>query len=287
MTDVPTWFADALATAPEVGSTVVDGASISYRAWGDAGGARHDLLLVHGGAAHARWWDAVAPLLATGRRVVAIDLSGHGDSAHRARYSLDGWADELAAVTSAAGLRPHPVLAGHSLGGMVSTILAVRGEPALGGLIVVDSPIESSGPVSRAEADSPSFGHARVYPSAEAAAERFRPIPPQSMLPYTSRYIARNSVHEVDGGWGWKFDPAFVTMTGPLPRTLDGLPCRAVYVAGERGILTPASRAALDASTEVAVVEIPDAGHAMMLDQPVALITALRGVLAGWETADR
>jgi pimeloyl-ACP methyl ester carboxylesterase len=31
------------------------------------------------------------------------------------------------------------------------------------------------------------------------------------------------------------------------------------------------------------MIEVPDAGHAIMLDQPVALATGLRTVLAGWD----
>ena len=31
------------------------------------------------------------------------------------------------------------------------------------------------------------------------------------------------------------------------------------------------------------VVEIPEAGHHMMLDQPLLLLTALRTLLADWE----
>ena len=283
MTDAPNWFTSALAHTPDLGETTVDGTRIAHRSWGESGSGS-DVLLVHGGAAHARWWDAIAPLLATGRRIVAVDLAGHGDSDHASAYTLEGWADQLAAVIADAGLR-RPVVVGHSLGGIVSTVLATRGSPALAGLVVVDSPIGSSGPATRAEADSPVFGRGRVYATAEEAAARFRPVPAQESLPYTEAYIAANSVREIAGGWGWKFDPAFSTMTGDVPRTLDGLPCPVVFIAGERGILTPASRQALDASTEVAVVEIPGAGHAMMLDEPVALAAALRGVLAGWATA--
>jgi pimeloyl-ACP methyl ester carboxylesterase len=32
-------------------------------------------------------------------------------------------------------------------------------------------------------------------------------------------------------------------------------------------------------------VDVPDAGHHIMLDQPLALVTALRTVLAAWELA--
>ena len=51
-------------------------------------------MLVHGGAAHSRWWDHIAPMLTEGWRVVAVDLSGHGDSDRRDHYSLDTWARE-------------------------------------------------------------------------------------------------------------------------------------------------------------------------------------------------
>ncbi|HEY1530971.1 MAG TPA: alpha/beta hydrolase [Galbitalea sp.] len=283
----PNWYRGALGHEPELGTVDSDGVAIAYRAWGTSRAGTSDLLLVHGGAAHARWWDHLAPLLAADRRVVAMDLAGHGDSGHRQNYSMDAWADDLTAVLAGAGLGERPVLAGHSLGGMVSTILAARGTPGLAGLIVVDSPIEPEGPGSRAEADSPSFGNARVYPTRDEAIARFRPVPPQAMIPYIAHDVASASLREVDGGWSWKFDPSFVTMTGRLPRTLDGLPCRVVLLAGQRGILSDAARRAADESSEVAVVEIADAGHAMMLDQPLALLAALRGVLAGWATSDR
>ncbi|WP_091709378.1 alpha/beta fold hydrolase [Microbacterium sp. cf046] len=285
MTDAPAWFTDALAAEPELGSIDVEGASIAYRAWGEAGDARHDLLLVHGGAAHAGWWDFIAPMLATGRRVVAIDLSGHGDSGHRAAYSMDLWARELAAAVGGAGLRARPVIVGHSLGGMIATVLAQLAEPELGGLIVVDSPIEPQGPWPRTEADN-TFGRARVYATRAAAVERFRPIPPQASLPYTAAHIASTSVREVEGGWSWKFDPGFVGMTGDLPHTMDGLTCPAVYIAGEHGILSPGARALLEASSEVPVLEIRDAGHAMMLDQPLPLSETLRGALAEFELSE-
>ena len=44
-----------------------------------------------------------APLLTDGWRVVAVDLSGHGDSDRRDRYSLDTWAREVLGVVAEAG----------------------------------------------------------------------------------------------------------------------------------------------------------------------------------------
>lgn len=274
----PAWFTAALAQRAERGEVVVDGALIAFRTWGRSRAGRRDVLLVHGGAAHARWWDHLAPLLATHRRVVAIDLSGHGDSAHRDAYSVERWVDELRAVLAASGLTDRPVVVGHSLGGLLTTALARTGRPAISGAVIVDSPLYSP-------RVGPSFGRARVYRSEAEAVSRFRPVPAQSMLPWIAEHIAATSVREQPGGWGWKFDPAFMATADELPTTVHGLRCPAVLIAGEHGILSSDARRALDDAAEVVVVEVPDAGHAIMLDQPLALLAVLRGVLAGWESA--
>ncbi|MEZ4290203.1 MAG: alpha/beta fold hydrolase [Myxococcota bacterium] len=52
--------------------------------------------------------------------VAALDLSGHGDSGHRERYSLEGWTREVMAVARHAGIDGPPVLVGHSMGGFVT-----------------------------------------------------------------------------------------------------------------------------------------------------------------------
>ena len=101
----PARFSAALDAAVQEGATTVDGASIAYRMWGDP--AHRSIVLVHGGAAHSRWWDHIAPLLTSGWRVVAVDLSGHGDSDRRDRYSLDTWAREVLAVVAEAAARAH------------------------------------------------------------------------------------------------------------------------------------------------------------------------------------
>src|SRR5438034_962943 len=118
MTPPPAWFSAALDAAVQEGTTTVDGASIAYRAWGDPDG--RSIVLVHGGAAHSRWWDHIAPMLTDGWRVVAVDLSGHGDSDRRDRYSLDTWAREVLAVVAEAGSAAASVVIGHSMGGLVT-----------------------------------------------------------------------------------------------------------------------------------------------------------------------
>src|SRR5258707_2835725 len=121
MTPPPAWFSAALDAAVEEGTATVDGASIAYRDWGDPDG--RSIVLVHGGAAHSRWWDHIAPMLTDGWRVVAVDLSGHGDSDRRDRYSLDTWASEVLAGVAATGSTAPSLVIGHSIGGPVTPLL--------------------------------------------------------------------------------------------------------------------------------------------------------------------
>src|SRR4051812_49838601 len=108
--DSPDWFRRAL-DVPFTDPTVdVDG-PIHFVAWGERG--RRGLVFVHGGGAHAHWWTHVAATFAEEFRVVAIDLSGHGDSGHRDSYALELWTDEVVAVSNAAGIEGRPVIIGH------------------------------------------------------------------------------------------------------------------------------------------------------------------------------
>jgi pimeloyl-ACP methyl ester carboxylesterase len=109
--DAPAWFDDALAAPREEDEVVVDGCPVHYVRWGDRDCP--GIVLVHGGAAHAHWWDHIAPFLSPACNVVAIDLSGHGDSGRRDRYPTSTWADEIVAVAEDAGVTGKPVVIAH------------------------------------------------------------------------------------------------------------------------------------------------------------------------------
>ena len=279
----PRWFEVALSTPVECGEIAVAGVTISYRGWGERG--KNGLLLVHGGAAHAHWWDHIAPLLATGRRVVAIDLSGHGDSGRRPSYSLDMWADELMAVVADSEITGPPIIIGHSLGGLVTLRAASQFGDEIAGAITIDSSIRTITPEEEAAARHKAFGPLRVYPEREEILRRFHPIPDQEMLPYISAHIAETSIREVDGGWSWKFDPQIFGQESLHPAMLSRLECRVALFRAEHGLVSAdMGEMMYDRLGRVApVIEIPDAGHAIMLDQPLALITGIRTLLADWE----
>ncbi len=132
-------------TAPPAGSFTVrtpDGLTLAAQAQGDP--AAPEILLIHGlGQCRLSWSRQLADPALAAFRLVSFDLRGHGDSdkpADEAAYS-DGtrWADDLAAVISAAGLR-RPTLVGWSLGGFVlAHYLKRHGGPHVAAVNLVDA----------------------------------------------------------------------------------------------------------------------------------------------------
>ena len=79
------------------------------------------MLCVHGGAAHAHWFDFVAPGFTLDYHVLAPDLRGHGDSqwATSGSYTGAAYIYDLAQLIESLKLVPVTIIA-HSLGGMIS-----------------------------------------------------------------------------------------------------------------------------------------------------------------------
>lgn len=265
---------------------VVDGVSIHYLEWGDA--SRPGLVLVHGGAAHAHWWTFLAPMFAENWHVVALDLSGHGDSGRRDHYSHDAWAREVMAVADAAGSAGPPVLVGHSLGGMVTIQTASDHGDRLRGAVIVDTPVRRPDPESEEGARGRAFRRPGIYPTLDVALEHFRLIPPQPCEhDFIVDHIARNSLGETPEGWTWKFDPTLFKHTlVSLRDQLASVRCRVALFRGEHSITVPPDTAdymyeLMDRNSPV--VTIPDAHHHLILDQPLAFVAALRTLLADWD----
>lgn len=280
----PAWFLMSTSAPADDGAVTVNGTRIHFRAWGEPGAP--GLVLVHGGGAHARWWDHIGPLLAAGRRVVALDLSGHGDSGRREGYGFDLWADEVMAVPAAAGATGPPVLIGHSLGGAVVLQAALTFGAELTGIVVVDTPIRHLSPEEQAARERRAFGPPRVYRELAEALGRFRPIPAQpGCLPYVTDHIARTSLRQVSGGWTWKFDPVIFNRDPISPSQLSRLDCRVALFRAEHGLLSSEMSDVIydRLGRQAPVIEIPEAGHHVMLDQPLSLVTGLRTLLADWK----
>ncbi|MDN4615852.1 alpha/beta fold hydrolase [Leifsonia sp. F6_8S_P_1B] len=93
------------------------------REWGS--GDRY-AVLVHGVMSDSRTWRRVGPELARrGYHVVAVDLRGHGHSAHADEYTAELMAAD---VVETVPTRPDLVV-GHSLGGLTVSLAVERLDP--------------------------------------------------------------------------------------------------------------------------------------------------------------
>ena len=287
----PDWFTQALADEPERFTVPVQGAPIETLAWGRVGDP--GLLLLHGNSAHADWYSFIAPLLRTGRRVVAMSFSGMGGSGWRTGYSVAQWADEALAVAEAAGLfaaAQPPTVAAHSFGGFPLVNLAARHGQRLARAVVLDTPLRPPTAVLPAATQrrrrAESLRSARVYATLAEPLVRFRLLPPQTCAhPYLADLIARRGLKQTTGpdgrpGWVWRFDPFLFSHFdfGHPWRDLAEARCPLTLVRGGRSQLIGGEM--LDAAVAMAPpgtqrLELPDADHHVMLDQPLALAELL------------
>lgn len=289
----PAWFDQALAQSPERSKIKAAGAEIELLTWGEVG--KPGLLLMHGNGAHADWWSFTAPFFAKDWRVAAISWSGMGDSDWRPAYSAELFAQETFAAVEAAELDAggvRPIYAGHSFGGFPVMYVAARYPERLRGAVLIDSTVQPPekrwrGPPQRHNAN-------RVYPTLEEALARFRLAPPQGCENlYIADYIARTALKRApmaEGageGWTWKFDPV---MWGrfempDLGALLGEMACPTAMIWGERSALMSDETLTYMLSklpAGVVKIALPDADHHVMVDQPLALVAAMRGLLSVW-----
>lgn len=291
----PEWFQQAIDAKREDGETLVDGCKIHYATWGEKG--KPGIVLVHGSNAHLEWWRFAAPFLADQFRVVAMDLSGNGDSGWREKYSGEIFAKEVKAVCTAAELGADPFVVAHSFGGFVALETGHQFGAELGGIIFGDftvrSPEDSTEWGKKLEERGPARP-TRIYEDLDTAMGRFRLMPEQPCQhPYVIDYVGRQSLRQVEGGWTWKFDPALfdrlVMGTEQASKFLQ-LKCRSALLLGEYSEDGGAQSAPYMTEITAGVLpsfHIPGTYHHFMFDEPMATVSAIKGILLTWIREDR
>lgn len=302
---LPEWFVDAMAVPREEAFVEVDGHRVHYFRWGTRG--KPPLLMTHGFLAHARCFAFIAPFLAGDYDVIAYDLAGMGDSEMTPDCDGEKRAAEMVAVADALNLFAGPVrpkIIAHSFGsGVALTAMEMAGE-RFGGLIICDLMIMrpekleahfagGGGPPGSGRSDRPN----KLYPDYESARARFVLSPPQAVQqPFLMEYMAYHSLRRIDDGeqqgWSWKFDPMVfhrnendMAKWAQTPQRIVDLPHRLGIVYGEKSRLFDDDSAAFLrelGGSHIPMIAVPEAEHHLMLDQPLALVTALRAVLALW-----
>ncbi|OHD76241.1 MAG: alpha/beta hydrolase [Spirochaetes bacterium RBG_16_67_19] len=119
---------------------LVNGVRLYYEFHGEG----EPLVLLHGGLGAIQMFGPVLTALAEKRKVIAVDLQGHGRTADVDRPpSVELMADDIAALIRRLGLGRTDI-AGYSLGGGVALQTAIRHPAAVSRLVLVSTPFRRS-----------------------------------------------------------------------------------------------------------------------------------------------
>lgn len=282
--ELPSWVQPAIGMSPHSRHVHANGVALHCLSWGDEELEKPLLLLVHGFRGHAHWWDFVAPFLTGTHRVIALDLSGMGDSGFRSSYPKGVGAQDIVGVVQALSYGPVSAI-GHSAGGARLLEAAMLAPALFERLVLIDTYVcfaDGDHPT-----DPPRLRGDRVYTDRALALARYRLMPPQAHSePWVLRHIAAHSVKAVSGGWRWKFDPAMVAgveYESDGDALLTAVTCPVHYVFGEASAIVSrehAQRIVDRLPCGYGPVGIPGGHHHLMVDQPLALVATLRGILA-------
>lgn len=263
-------------TAPSHGYVEVNGLRLHYL---DFGGKGKPVLLLHGVTNHAWVWQDVVPHVDCGR-IIALDSRGHGDSQWSSdrQYTTEALASDVVGFMELLDLGSVDIV-GTSWGGLVGLAVASWLPDSVDHLVMIDIP--PSFPAS-----VPDFGrHPRSYAThAEAIAYiRNRSDHPSNE---TVEAVAAHGVRPGEAGrLHTKHDDYFHDhrphRADDYWQILESLRMPILFVrAGENSFVSDEEAERMLAVAHTAeLITIPESGHAVSIDNPVALGQALREFL--------
>lgn len=263
----------------------VEGLKLHYLDWG-GDPRKGTFVLLHGGGAHAHWWDYVAPELTAHGHVVALDFRGHGRSqwARPPHYGPPAYVEDVRALIE--HLDTRVFLIGHSMGGAVAQWCAVLFGEKLRALIVVDSPHGPPPLLRRLQWRWRRRARGGTRPelrSADDIKRKFRLSPPGTYLTKAQldELALKGAEQLPNGSWAFRFDPETrawrktgARMTRPKLKHLN-LPT--LILRGEESSLVSRGHALRMKRKVKGSVhkEIPRAFHHVPLDNPEATAAAI------------
>lgn len=235
------------------------------------GAAGPPLVLVHGaGGTHEHWPSEVRTL--PGRRVLALDLPGHGSAPGPALTSIGAYARAVVGLLDALGV-PVAVLAGHSMGGAVALTAALDAPSRVAGLALL-------GTGARLRV-SPAVLQATADPAALAAGAA-------TMADFSFGTLAGDELRRVFVADVLACPPGvahgdFVACdVFDVMARLGEIRAPTLVVCGSEDRLTPPkySQFLRDHIAGARLELVPGAGHMVMLEAPGRVAAALEGFLA-------
>jgi len=241
--------------------------------------AKPAVVFVHGAASdHSVWLLQSRYFAHHGKSVLAVDLPGHGRSAGPALGSVDAIADWLPRVLDAAGLA-QAALVGHSLGALAVLACAGRHPARVAKVALLGPavPMEVSEALLDAAKANDHVAYELINGWSTSAGKQLggNTVPGMWLLGSAIRLMERTLP-----GVLYTDLAACNAWTGGL-EAAAAVRCPSLVVIGARDVMAPprAAKGLVEALAGTRVVTLPDTGHAMMAEQPDAVLDALRGFL--------
>ncbi|PTQ64292.1 pimeloyl-ACP methyl ester carboxylesterase [Sphingomonas sp. PP-CE-3G-477] len=278
----------ATAAAPKVDAGETQMPHISVQTIGKG----TPVILVPGLSSPRAVWAGVVPTLAKSHRVYVVQVNGFGGDDPRANLSpgiLDGIVGDLHTLIVQSKLGK-PAIVGHSMGGLVALMLAKAHPEDVGKLMIVDS-LPYIG-----EIFAPGATVAALEPQAKAmrsgmAAAYGKPTNPAANEALAARMALKPASRTAVADWAAKADARvsaqamYEDLTTDLRPDMASIaaPITLVYPWNAAGPTKPAAdalyRKAYAMAPHATFVDIGDAAHFVMLDQPAAFQAALDAFL--------
>jgi pimeloyl-ACP methyl ester carboxylesterase len=260
----------------------VSGLTLNALEWGVPG--RPALCFLHGGSAHAHWFDGVVGAFTDRYHVLSLDQRGHGASEWAAEpaYATEDFAGDLVGVADAMGW-PRMTVIGHSMGGHNAIGFAAWHPERTERLVVVDSrpaiPAERLLTMHR-RGDRGPMRHETL----DSAVRSFRLLPRETVAdPRLLEHLAREGITERDGRFLDRFDPACNGRRRPIDgwALLERITAPTLLVRGEHSPILPREMAAemLARLPRARLAEIAGTYHHLVLDAPLPFATVLDSFL--------
>lgn len=211
------------------------------------------VIAVHGWLDNAASFIPLSHELTVSRPFYAVELPGHGFSAHRPAqdlyHSIDNVVDLLAFINTVSPDQPVTLL-GHSMGGIVCSLVAAAAPERVTGLIMLDSlgpytdrkeqvlPQLRKGIKKAMEGQSP----LKVFANRELAI-RARMAGVGAVTHATASVLIDRAIREVEGGFVWRTDsrllaPSLLRYSESQIREIyAGIECPSLLISGKDGYL--------------------------------------------------
>ena len=253
---------------------------LHYLEWNPRG--RETLVLLHGNSANAWWWQPLADCIDDSEfRLLALDQRGHGDSewVRPPAYRPEDYASDLARFIEGLEL-DHPIVAGHSMGGVSVIAFADRFGELSRAAVAIDVAVSSTPRRDRFLVRLKKLPTV-IYPDRATAIARYRLMPDEGEIPSAvlSRIAERSLERTADGRYTLKFDRAsFIGSDGlDVRAALERIAIPTLLVRAEmsRIMTAEATDGAARANPLIRVTLIPRASHHIPLESPELLARAI------------